>query len=181
MRPAISIIRDEHRTISAVLHALKDLAREAAEPGAAPAFDAMRAMVRYLDEFPERLHHPKEDDLMARLLAQAPSAAPLVSDLGKEHVEGARLVHELERALLFFEDRRADAAKFREAVEAYAAFHWKHMRREEEELLPLAERHLLPTDWHAVNEAFEANPDFEKLFTRIVNLTPAPVGLGTRS
>lgn len=181
MRPAISIIRDEHRTISAVLHALKELAREAAEPGNAPAFDAMRAMVRYLDEFPERLHHPKEDDLMARLLGHVPSAGPLVRDLGKEHVEGARLIRELERALLFFEDRRADGAAFLRTVEAFAQFHWSHMRREEEELLPLAERHLLPTDWSAVNEAFEANPDFEKLFNRIVNLAPAPVGLGARS
>lgn len=181
MRPALSIIRDEHRTISAVLHALKDLAREAAEPGNAPPFDAMRAMVRYLDEFPERLHHPKEDDLFARLVERAPQARPLAEALRAEHVEGARLIRELERAMLFFEDRRADGAAFLRAVEAYAQFHWSHMRREEEELLPLAERHLLPADWRAVNEAFEANPDFEKLFTRIVNLAPAPVGLGARS
>lgn len=180
MRPALTIIRDEHRTISAVLHALKDLARAAQEPGARPAFAALRAMVRYIDEFPEKLHHPKEDDLLARLVARAPETRALADSLRQEHAEGARLVRELERALLFFEDS-ANAGEFLAAVNAYAEFHWQHMRKEEQELLPLAERILGPTDWLALDAAFEANPDFEKQFTRIVNLAPEPVGLGARS
>lgn len=179
MRPSLTIIRDEHRTISAVLHALKDLARAAQEPGAKPAFAALRAMVRYIDEFPEKLHHPKEDDLLARLVASAPETRALADSLRQEHAEGARLVRELERALLFFEDS-TNAGEFLAAVNAYAEFHWQHMRKEEQELLPLAERILGPTDWLALDEAFEANPDFEKQFTRIVNLAPEPVGLGAR-
>jgi hemerythrin-like domain-containing protein len=72
-------------------------------------------------------------------------------------------------------------------VQTYSDFHWKHMRKEEDELLPLAERHLEPEDWKAIDAAFAANTDpiagmrerdFEQLFTRIVNLAPAPVGLG---
>jgi hemerythrin-like domain-containing protein len=181
MKAALSIIRDEHRTISAVLHALKDLAREAQDPAAPPAFAALRAMVRYIDEFPERLHHPKEDDLLARLVALAPETRPLADSLRQEHAEGARLVRELERALLFFEDRApAGAVEFLEAVNAYAEFHWQHMRKEEQELLPLAERCLTDADWRLIDAAFVANPDFEKLFTRIVNLAPEPVGLGAR-
>jgi hemerythrin-like domain-containing protein len=180
MRSALTIIRDEHRTISAVLHALKDLARAAQEPGARPAFAALRAMVRYIDEFPEKLHHPKEDDLLARLVVRAPETRALADSLRQEHAEGARLVRELERALLFFEDS-ANAGEFLAAVNAYAEFHWQHMRKEEQELLPLAERILGPTDWLALDAAFEANPDFEKQFTRIVNLAPEPVGLGARS
>jgi hemerythrin-like domain-containing protein len=180
MRSALTIIRDEHRTISAVLHALKDLARAAQEPGARPAFAALRAMVRYIDEFPEKLHHPKEDDLLARLVVRAPETRALADSLRQEHAEGARLVRELERALLFFEDS-ANAGEFLAAVNAYAEFHWQHMRKEEQELLPLAERILAPTDWLALDAAFEANPDFEKQFTRIVNLAPEPVGLGARS
>lgn len=180
MKSALTIIRDEHRIISAVLHALKDLARAAQDPGARPAFAALRAMVRYIDEFPEKLHHPKEDDLLARLVARAPETGTLVGKLKAEHVEGARLVRELERALLFFEDG-ANAGEFLAAVNAYAEFHWQHMRKEEQELLPLAERVLGPKDWLALDAAFEANPDFEKQFTRIVNLAPEPVGLGARA
>lgn len=180
MKSALTIIRDEHRTISAVLHAMKDLARAAQEPGARPAFAALRAMVRYIDEFPEKLHHPKEDDLLARLVARAPETRTLIEKLKAEHVESARLVRELERALLFFEDG-ANAGEFLAAVNAYAEFHWQHMRQEETELLPLAERVLAPTDWLVLDAAFEANLDFEKQFMRIVNLAPEPVGLGART
>jgi len=188
MKSALTIIRDEHRTISAVLHALKDLARAAQEPGARPAFAALRAMVRYIDEFPEKLHHPKEDDLLARLVARAPEHRTLIEKLKAEHVEGARLVRELERALLFFEESwPAGAREFLAAVTEYAEFHWTHMRKEERDLLPLAERHLQPEDWEAIDNAFAGNTDplesikerdFDSLLGRIANLAPAPVGLG---
>jgi hemerythrin-like domain-containing protein len=182
-QPALRIIRDEHRTISAVLHALKELARAAQDPGAKPAFPALRAMIRYIDEFPEKMHHPKEDDqLFARLQKRVPEAGALIRRLRDEHVRGARLVRELERSLLFFEDRAPEGAQaFLEAVNAYAEFHWSHMRREEQELLPLAERCLAPEDWRAIDAAFVANPDFDEQFTRIVNLAPEPVGLGARA
>jgi hemerythrin-like domain-containing protein len=80
------------------------------------------------------------------------------------------------------------APEFAAAVNDYADFHWSHMRKEEQELLPLAERYFTPEDWRAAAEAFGANADalgkvdekdFNRLFSRIVNLAPAPVGLGT--
>ena len=179
-KTALTAIRDEHRTISALLHALKELARQAEDDaGARPAFPALRAIIRYVDEFPEKLHHPKEEStLFARLLERAPQAAPLIALLREEHEKGARLVRELARAALFFEDRWPEGAReFRQAVDAYAEFHWKHMLTEEQELLPLAERAFVAEDWREIDAAFAQNPDFEREFTRIVNLTPAPVGL----
>lgn len=186
---AIQKIRDEHRSISAVLHGLKQLARDAQDARVKPDFAVFRAMIRYIDEFPEQLHHPKEDEyLFAPLAARVPGAKPLLDSLKREHVEGARLVRELERKLVFFEDCwPAGAREFLDAVDAYAEFHWKHMRKEEQEVLPLAERHLLPQDWKAIDAAFDDNrdpiagvreKDFRTLFSRIVSLAPAPVGLG---
>jgi hemerythrin-like domain-containing protein len=61
------------------------------------------------------------------------------------------------------------------------------MRKEEQQLLPLAERVLTAEDWKAINQAFAQNSDpvagmkerdYEQLFSRIANLAPAPVGLG---
>jgi len=191
MKEAIAILKSEHRSISAVLQALKELARLAHDATVRPRFQVLRSMVRYIDEYPERLHHPKEDEhLFARLAARAPDARPLVEELQAEHQEGARLIRELERALLFMEEGwPLGAREFRKAADAYAEFHWKHMRKEEQQLLPLAERHLTPEDWQAIDAAFARNRDpiagmeegdFDKLFTRIVNLAPAPVGLGER-
>lgn len=189
MKDAISVLKSEHRSISAVLHALKELARMAQDATVRPRFQVLRSMLRYIDEYPERMHHPKEDEhLFARVAAHAPEARLLVEELQAEHEEGARLIRELERALLFFEEGwPAGAREFRQAVDGYAQFHWKHMRKEEEQLIPLAQRVLTAQDWQAIDRAFAANVDpvagvhgrdYEKLFTRIANLAPAPVGLG---
>jgi hemerythrin-like domain-containing protein len=191
MTDAISILKSEHRSISALLHGLKQLARMAQDTSARPRFQVLRSMLRYIDEYPERLHHPKEDQyLFARVLERAPQARELVEALQAEHKEGARLIRELERALLFLEEGwPIGAREFEAAVEAYADFHWQHMRKEEHELLPLAERVLSAEDWRAIDRAFAANEDpvaalrerdYEELFTRIANLAPEPVGLGER-
>jgi hemerythrin-like domain-containing protein len=125
---------------------------------ARPPFQVLRSIVRYIDEYPEQLHHPKEDEhLFARLLARAPEARLLVEELQAEHEEGGRLIRELERALLLLEEGwPARAREFQQAVDAYAEFHWKHMRKEEQQLLPLAERHLLPEDWRAISTSCSA-------------------------
>jgi len=189
MNKAIRIIRDEHRSISAVLSGLIELTRIARQPGMQPQFVVFRAMIHYIDEFPERLHHPKEDQfLFARLAERAPDTRPLVKELRKEHVRGAQLVRELESALIAYEVEGARAQPaFDAAVNAYAQFHWDHMRKEEERVLPLAEKHLTEADWRWIEDAFAGNRDpiadlrerdFERLYDRIVNLAPAPVGLG---
>jgi hemerythrin-like domain-containing protein len=189
MKNAVSILKSEHRSISAVLHALQQLAKDAQNTRVRPDFKVFRAMLRYIDEYPERLHHPKEDEhLFARLAVRAPEARKLIEALHAEHVQGARLVRELERSLVFFEDAWPGGAReFQAAVQGYSDFHWQHMRKEEDEVLPLAERYLEPEDWKVIDAAFAANTDpiagmrerdFEQLFTRIVNLAPAPVGLG---
>ena len=189
MNKAIRIIRDEHRSISAVLSGLLELTRVARDPGVRPGFDVFRAMIHYIDEFPERLHHPKEDQyLFARLAERAPEARPLIGELTREHVLGAQLVRDLEAALIAFEVNGAHGLPaFATAVNAYAQFHWDHMRKEEEQVLPLAEKHLTEADWRWIEDAFAGNRDpiadlrerdFEQLYQRIVNLAPAPVGLG---
>lgn len=189
MEHAISVLKAEHRSLSVILAALKELARMAAKGSAPPDLRVFRAMLRYIDEFPERQHHPKEDAaLFARVAARSPQARALVEDLRNEHLVGARLIRELERQFLFQEDGwPAGAKEFRVAVDDYAAFQWAHMRREEEKLLPLAERVLCANDWAVVHAAFAANRDpvagvrerdLRELFTRIAHLAPAPVGLG---
>ena len=189
MKDAISILKSEHRSISAVLHGLKELARMAHDSTVRPRFQVLRSMLRYIDEYPERLHHPKEDEhLFARVAARAPQARKLIDELKKEHEQGAGLIRELERTLLFFEEGwPAGGREFQQAVDAFADFHWQHMRKEELELLPIAERVLTAGDWRAIERAFATNldpiaelqeRDYERLFSRIANLAPAAVGLG---
>lgn len=187
---AIRIIRDEHHALGAVLHGLLYLAHEIRDRGARPDFDLLGAMVYYIDTFPERFHHPKEDAYLFRLLRmRRPDAAPLLDRLQQEHRVGAVKIRELEQALSRYQQGgAAEFPQFVAAVDDFATFHWDHMRAEETEVIPWAEQSLTPGDWEAIDAAFaghtdpllsvEAGAGFQNLFHKIVNLAPPPIGVG---
>jgi hemerythrin-like domain-containing protein len=187
---AIAIIQDEHRALGAVLHGMLYLVREIRDRGAAPDFELLGAMLHYIDLFPERFHHPKEDRyLFALLRARHPAAGSLVDLLHNQHEIGADKIRELEQRLARYREGGAtEFPAFADAVEAYAVFHWDHMRREEREVIPLAKEHLTAADWEAIDAAFAGHTDpllgtdqgagFEALFRKIVNLAPPPIGVG---
>jgi hemerythrin-like domain-containing protein len=166
------------------------MVREIREHGVAPSFEAFGAMIYYIDAFPERFHHPKEDRYVFRLLrARCATATALLDRLEEEHRLGAHKIRTLEQALTRYQNGGDDEfPHFAAAVDAYADFHWKHMRAEETEVIPLAREHLTPDDWDAIDEAFlghadplvgvDAGGEYRALFRRIVNLAPPPIGLG---
>jgi branched-chain amino acid transport system ATP-binding protein len=187
---ALRIIEDEHRSLAAVLHGMLHIVREIRDHGAEPSFDALGAMIYYIDAFPERFHHPKEDGYLFRLLrARYPGAGPLIDRLEEEHRIGAHKIRTLEQALARYQSGGSrEFTQFAAAVDDYAEFHWKHMRAEESELMPLAKEQLTAEDWAEIDKAFlgnadplvgmEAGKEYRALFTRIVNLAPSPIGLG---
>jgi hemerythrin-like domain-containing protein len=187
---ALATIRDEHRSISAVLHGLRFLADEAGAGRMAPDYPLMEAMLGYIEAFPERLHHPKEDRyLFPALLARRPELQGVVAELEREHAAGRDAIETLKRALADYR-ARGDAGQpsFAAALARYIDFHWKHMTTEEQEILPAAEQSLMPQDWAPIDAAFASNDDplvgvdasreMRELFRRIVHLAPPPIGLG---
>lgn len=190
LNSALVIIHDEHRSLAAVVHGLRYLVREMRERNAPPNFKLLWAMIYYLEEFPAKLHHPKEDAyLFARLRQRTHEADEVVAELERQHREGARQVGELERALGHYEAGKPDGlARFATAVETFGAEIMKHMALEESSLIPLAKKHLTAEDWVEIGAVFSENgdPRFDAgsdqecrdLFSRIVNLAPPPIGLG---
>lgn len=189
--PSLKIIREEHAAVAAMLRSLSMLLAEHRRHGTLPDFAVLRAMLFYLDEFPEKLHHAKESDLLfPRVVKAAPHTMATIDQLERDHLRGEPRVRELMHMLVAWEllgDGRR--AAFVDEVTRYVDFYLEHMRLEETVILPEAERHLTETDWHALNAAFATNqdplngriprdPQFDRLFTRIVMKAPAPVGLG---
>ena len=189
---ALDVIRDEHRALAGMLTALRSIVRDVAAGRAQPDFALLRAIVYYVHAFPEKLHHPKETALLFRALRArgAPPAATATLDrLDGEHLRGEEAVMRLAMALLEYEqlgETKRDA--FAEAVEAYVDAYLRHMETEEREVLPLAERLLDDDAWVQLDAAFAQNRDpltghppeqpYRALFSRIVSLAPAPIGLG---
>jgi hemerythrin-like domain-containing protein len=188
--PTLQIILDEHRALAAMLTSVSLLLAEHRRRGTLPPFDVLRAMLFYLDEFPGRLHHHKESHLLFPLLRQRSATAAAVLDrLDQEHTAGERDIRDLEHALLAFEmlgeGRRA---AFEDAMTRYIRHYREHMALEEEQVLPLAAEVLDDADWQQLDSAFAANRDpllghapdneYERLFHHIVQIAPAPIGLG---
>lgn len=188
---ALDVIRDEHQALAAMLRSLTLLLAQARREKAMPDFDVLRAMMLYVDEFPEKLHHRKESELLfPKIRARAPELGPVLDRLDQEHGRGEHAIRELEHALLAFEvlgDSRRQA--FEDAVQQYVAFYLEHMGIEEHDILPAAVRLLDADDWMELDAAFAANRDpltghepddeYKDLFKLIVMTAPAPIGLGS--
>ena len=94
---ALRIIRDEHQALSAMLTSLRLLLRQHRQEGSPPRFDVIRAMLFYIDEFPERLHHRKETELLFPMIRQHGSeGADILDKLDRDHGAGERAIRELQ-------------------------------------------------------------------------------------
>jgi hemerythrin-like domain-containing protein len=191
---SLRIIRDEHAALAAMLRSLSMMVQQG--PGDEPEqyFDVMRAMLFYIDEFPERLHHPKESDLLfPKVVRVAPDTMEAVKRLEEDHMRGEGAVRELQHHLLAWEllgeSRRS---VFEASAKSYVGFYLDHMRLEESVILPAAEKLLDASEWSELDAAFATNCDpltgkyprdplYDRLFTRIVMTAPEPIGLGSRS
>ncbi|MBC7601988.1 MAG: hemerythrin domain-containing protein [Ramlibacter sp.] len=183
-------IRNQHASLAAVLRSLTLMIRQG--PGDEPEcfFDVMRAMLFYIDEFPERLHHPRESNLLfPRVLKVAPHLMSVILSLENDHMLSERKVRDLQHLLLAWEllgESRREV--FEDAASQYVRFYLDHMRIEEVEVLPVAAQLLSPQDRAELDAAFESDanplatvdrqPIYDRLFSRIVIRAPAPIGVG---
>ena len=177
---SLQIIRDEHSALAAMLRALGALMDRG--PGDEPEryFDVMRATLFYIDEVPERKHHPKESQLLFPQIARRSSECrDVLERLEKDHAGSERAIRELQHMLLAWElvgDSRREV--FEEAARKYLQQYQSHMELEDSVVLPLAEKVLDVADWLLLDAAFASNcdpltgkyprdPMYDRLFTRI--------------
>lgn len=188
---SVQVIRDEHASLAAMLRSMLMMVERGYGDDPQQFFDVLRAMLFYIDEFPERLHHPKESDLLfPRVVRAAPGVMAAVALLERDHLNGEHAVRELQHLLLAWEllgeTRRPVFVK---QCRKYVDFYLEHMRIEETVILPEAEKALSAADWKDLDDAFVKNcdpltgkyppdPAYARLFTRIVMRAPSPIGLG---
>jgi hemerythrin-like domain-containing protein len=188
---AVRLIKDEHRSLAAVLRATDHLVAKALATGKAPDYRLLRAILFYLREFAERRHHHNEDKvLFPQIKARTHDADAAIAELEDEHRRGEDLLRGLTLALNNWQAGAADGRLFGDVLSVFTRFYWAHMEKEETRILPVAERALLKEDWHKVLTAFESHQDpmfgedtaneFRDLFSRITQLSPAYAPAGNR-
>ena len=188
---ALQTIRDEHASLAAMLQSMRLMVEKGPSDDHRQFFNVLRAMLFYIDEFPERLHHPKESNLLfPKVVKLAPKTMGAVDKLERDHMRSEKSARGLQHMLLAWEllgqGRRG---AFEEAMGQYIDAYLEHMNLEENVILPEAERCFSEEDWKLLDAAFAENADpltgqyrptktYEKLFTLIVTRAPSPIGLG---
>jgi hemerythrin-like domain-containing protein len=188
---SVRIIREEHAALSAMLRSMLVLVQRGPADNPERFFDVLRAMLFYIDEFPERQHHPKESDLLfPRVARMSPDTMHTIVQLENDHARGEASVRELQHLLLAWELMGENRRQvFEDAAKKYVDFYLEHMRLEETLILPAAQKLFNDEDWQVLDRAFIQNKDilsqkhsrdpaYDRLFSRIVMLAPAPIGVG---
>jgi hemerythrin-like domain-containing protein len=182
LHPMVEIIRDEHRALAAVLHAWLHLLSQGNPPNEADV-DLMRAMARYVAEFPLALHHPREHDYLFFVLRGRTAVVHAeLDELERQHERERAMAEALTDDVQCYSEGKMNIAQLREAVESYAHFMWEHMGRVEGVILPVAQRYLSEADWQEIHAAAtrpgsprangEAKAAYRQLFSRMAHLAP---------
>ena len=183
------IIAEEHRTLRIVMQILQHLLHEVAHYGMPPDFALFSSILYYVDEFPERVHHPKEDKYLFPMLRRRTARFnSTLEHLHTDHVRSAQMLTRIERDLVHYQ---AGAPRGRErfaaSVGTYAQLLEAHMQTEEQLLLDAREE-LTEDDWQHLAQGLGAQPDplgaadasrheFRVLRARILNALPSKMRL----
>ncbi|MBL8433902.1 MAG: hemerythrin domain-containing protein [Zoogloea sp.] len=189
---AMRILMDEHQSLAAIIHAMRHLIGEIGAGRLEADQGLLAAMVHYLEAYPEKRHHPKEDRyLFGPLRQRTGEGAAALERLEREHGEAEGRIQALESALACYRAGQAGGFEaFRAAFDTYATFYREHMLLEEREVLPLLHQYFTAEDWARADAGFLADDplrgtrtgkgeeDFARIFTKLVEAAPAPIGLG---
>ena len=158
---AIDIIHAEHRALGAVVQAFHHVLDSIHSGAKQPDFVLLNALIEYITEVPDRLHHPKEDEvLFVKILEVVPEAAALIAKLQDDHVKGEQSTRHLREALRAYQAAGATGfPEFESVALRYIDSTWKHISLEEKELLPMAVQRLAPEDWAGIDAAFNLVAD----------------------
>lgn len=188
---ALTLISQEHSNMWRLATTLDQVASDM-QAGAPLERAFFEAALDYISQFVDRMHHPKEDDFLFRLLRlRSTQAGEVLDALEADHARGPANLAQLRAKLAAAADGQLPLADLALAVKRYTDGLKAHIKTEEKQVLPLARQVLQPQDWAEIDQAFGNHTDpvfgdaskaeFRELFHRIASLAPDSVGLGASS
>ena len=186
---ALTLISQEHSNMWRLATTLDQVATDM-QAGAPLETAFFEAALDYITQFVDRMHHPKEDDFLFRLLRlRSAEAADVLDALEADHRQGPENLVQLRGKLDATVQGKLPIADLAVAIKRYTDGLKGHIKTEEKHVLPLARKVLLPQDWAEIDQAFRNHSDpvfgdqskaeFRELFNRVVSLAPDSVGLGS--
>jgi hemerythrin-like domain-containing protein len=172
MTHAIDMLREEHGSMSRLLHLMDKLQKEM-RGGQEPDIPLLREIGEYLHGFPDQCHHPKEDLIYRRLSKLEPGLREIGTDLEYEHERLVKLTGRFRESLVAAQQgSRRSTDRLVDSLDDLAKTYRRHMEMEERHLFPMAIRKLSGDDWAEINDALfdEADPlgdDSSAMFAKL--------------
>lgn len=153
-------IETEHRNMARVLKALEAIAGRAESAPKRGDVDRLFDICHYVRVFPDAIHHPKEDRyVFGPLRTEIPEHHELLDKVQHQHQACNDHTERLYRTVQAYADSKATADMLKEVVQDYLQFQFEHMRLEEREVLPLAEKFLDAQILEGAGRAFASHGD----------------------
>ena len=133
-----------------------------------PDYEVFQAVIQYLEEYPEKFHHPKEDLIFSKLKMRDPAVARNIGDVEAEHVAEATGLRNISQAVEFIvTGGEMLRQEFHDAVDGFVKHQRRHMQNEERLLFPAAVKALLPEDWADIETRIKNKQD--RLFSDVAD------------
>jgi hemerythrin-like domain-containing protein len=179
MSDVIAALMLDHANIAKILELLESEIL-AIEVGKTPDYPLLQDIMCYMNQYPDRIHHPKEDLIFEQLVRRYPTAHAVVSDALDEHVSIGLAGREFDRMLSTSDVDSVDVReRLGKAGFAYIRALRQHMFLEEKKLFPMAQTVLTDKDWQEIEEAVDAIEDplfgaetakgYERLYRLIID------------
>ncbi len=153
-----SLIQD-HRNMGRLLDAFERQLRIFHEAGE-PDYELMQSALEYFLDYPDKIHHPKEDLVWARLVERDSAAVAGMGDLAVLHEELSALTHSIAYALkLVLQESTASRDWVGTSARNFLNAYRKHMEVEEALFFPLAAKALSAADWRKIDGQIKSADD----------------------
>lgn len=161
----------DHANMARLLDILQEQVQRYGK-GEAPDYPLIIDILRYMEDYPDTVHHPREDLMFARMREHGVDMEmeTILCDLEAQHRDIR------EKSLNFLEALRGDLSAIavpREAIErhgiAYLEALRSHMHLEESRVFPAAKRILEQRDWIDLDRLISEREDplFSAAVTRV--------------
>ncbi|MGI9318989.1 MAG: hemerythrin domain-containing protein [bacterium] len=144
-------LRTDHHNILRVLRLLKRSLATMDGKLDSKEFERARECIKYLCEYPDSIHHPREDLMFEMLLNREPSVTDKVGNLHQEHIDLYARSKQLHDALESAEAGMSVAIDvLQHQARGFSDMQISHMRHEELSVFPLIEQKLTLNDWKSI-------------------------------
>lgn len=114
--------------------------------GREPDFALMRSIIVYVQEYPERIHHPLEDMIFSILLERV-DKIKFIQELIAEHTQLEVVTRRLSESLELLPSGAASKEEIKQQLSAFLVVQRNHIYMEEVEVYPLIQSVLTKEDW----------------------------------